>query len=272
MSESPIIIFLGRLHPAVVHFPIALLTLAALLEGWQFLRRRTELHPATAVCLVIGTLASFAAALFGWFLEETSGSGGQAFDLHKWVGVVAMVTAFVALLFWWRSAASTVWMLMFRGVLLGVAALVGATGYLGGELVFGSNHLLKGLLPEPAAHVERTPAARPEPGPDTGKVEFARSVAPIFQQYCLRCHGGDKIKGKVDLRTHEALLKSGRGSSQALVPGQPEQSTLVASLVTANPEERMPPKKEQQLTPAQIETIRKWVAEGADWPAGFEFK
>jgi mono/diheme cytochrome c family protein len=94
----------------------------------------------------------------------------------------------------------------------------------------------------------------------------------VLEAHCLRCHGGDKLKGKVDMRTFEALVKSGRGESKALVPGHPEQSTLYTSLVSTDPEEHMPPKKEKQVTAAQIESIRQWIAVGAHWPASFEFK
>jgi uncharacterized membrane protein len=274
MTESPLIILLGRLHPAVVHFPIGLLTLAAILEGWQFLRGKRELHAATPACLVIGTVAALAASVLGWLLEETTGGGGDVVELHKWVGLSATGVAILALLIWCKTQESSSKMVL-RALLFGVATLVGATGYLGGELVFGANHLFKGLFDSGSASTQLAAVDQPKPkvsGDPRARVDFVHEVAPVLQVYCLRCHGGEKVKGKVDLRSYAALAKSGRGESKALVPGNAEGSTLYTSLIADDPDEHMPPKKEKQITSEQVEIIRKWIAEGADWPAGFELK
>jgi hypothetical protein len=48
-----------------------------------------------------------------------------------------------------------------------------------------------------------------------------------------------------------------------VVPGQPDDSSLYRALVSADPEKVMPPPKSKPLTAEEIETVRRWIAEGA---------
>jgi len=273
-ESSPVILrLLGRLHPAVVHFPIALLTVAAILESWQIVRRRKEPSAATPVCIALGTLSALIAALFGWFLDDFDHGRPEValldvgswtlVDWHKWVGVVGSgVAILTALLLFSAPRALPV----VRGLLFLTAGLVGVTGYLGGDLVFGKNHLLKGIYPPPA----EKPAPLTEPAPDA-PLEFVRDVAPILTENCLRCHGGDKIKGKYDMKTKTLAFAGGREGS-GIVPGQPDKSRLFTCLIDLDAEAKMPPPKEKPLTEQQIDVVRKWIAAGADWPEGVELK
>jgi uncharacterized membrane protein len=261
--------FLGRLHPAVVHFPIALLTVAALLELWQAVRRKPELARATPLCLVVGAVSAIVAALFGWFLDDSDGAG-ELMALHKWIGIASAGVAFVAALLLLVAAVSSGARNVFRVVLFTVAGLVGAAGYLGGELVFGRNHLFREIFGEEKPVVVATPVAAPAANPN-GKINFTANVAPILEGYCLRCHGGDEVKGKVNLKTKADAFKA-RKKGACIVPGQPDESPLYTELVNEDVEHRMPPAKEKQLSPEQIATLRAWIEQGADWPEGVELK
>jgi WD40 repeat protein len=97
-------------------------------------------------------------------------------------------------------------------------------------------------------------------------VSFAKEVAPIFVQRCVACHGGAKPKGSFNLSTFDALSK-GINNEPVIVPGKPDESTLVACLQPdASP--RMP-YKEDPLPKEQVDLITKWVLQGAkfDGPA-----
>jgi uncharacterized membrane protein len=258
--------FLGRLHPAVVHFPIALLTVAALLELWHIVRRKPELAGATPLCLVVGALSAIVAALFGWFLDDSDGAG-QLMALHKWIGLASACVAIVAVLLLCVGSRK-----VLRVVLFTVAGLVGVAGYLGGELVFGRNHLFKDIFGE-----EKTVVVAPPPPVTTpvatpsSKIDFTADVAPILQEYCLRCHGGDEVKGKVNLKTKADAFKA-RKKGACIVPGRPDDSPLYTELVNEDVEHRMPPPKAKQFSPEQIAKIRAWIEQGADWPEGVELK
>jgi mono/diheme cytochrome c family protein/uncharacterized membrane protein len=276
---------LGRAHPAVVHFPIALLTVAAALETWQIVRRKPGLAPATPLCLILGAISAVAAALFGWFLQEFDGSGGALVTLHKWVGIAATLTALLAAALVLRASASARVRTALRLVLFAGAGLVGGTGYLGGEMVFGDNHLFRGVFEEKQSAAARPPAVAVAALADhapmlasderstlgSGKVNFARDVAVILQENCLRCHGGGKVKGKFNLKTRTGAMKGGQ-TGKSIVPGQPQQSALYTLLVETDDAARMPPPREKQLSREQIATIRAWIEQGADWPEGVELR
>jgi mono/diheme cytochrome c family protein len=125
--------------------------------------------------------------------------------------------------------------------------------------------LLAGLLAPGAA---RAATARP------GGVDFGREIRPILSDNCFACHGPDEQQRKaglrLDLRSGAlATLKNGR---QAVVPGDPARSTLLARVTTADPDDVMPPPKTgKKLTPAQIQKLRDWIAAGAEWPEHWAF-
>ncbi|MBI3862423.1 MAG: DUF1553 domain-containing protein [Planctomycetia bacterium] len=121
----------------------------------------------------------------------------------------------------------------------------------------------------------RRPLQAAEPGgaPAGASVEFNRDVRPILSDNCYQCHGPDKVQRKADLRLDtEAGATLDLGGRRALVPGDVEHSELYQRLVAADAAERMPPAKSgKKLAPAQVETIRRWIAQGAQWQKHWAF-
>ena len=104
-----------------------------------------------------------------------------------------------------------------------------------------------------------TPAA--ETGPD-----FVHEVMPIFSASCIRCHGPGESKALLRLDS-EALFREGGDSGEVVVAGDPAGSLLYKKITSSDPKHRMP-QEAAALDPAQIETIRRWIASGAAWPEG----
>jgi hypothetical protein len=92
---------------------------------------------------------------------------------------------------------------------------------------------------------------------DKASLPFEKSVLPIFEAKCLRCHGEKKQRGKLDLRTKAAILKGGE-TGVALKPGSPSGSLLWEKIRR----DEMP-EGDTKLTPAEKETIRRWIEAGA---------
>jgi len=92
----------------------------------------------------------------------------------------------------------------------------------------------------------------------------AERVRPLLATHCLRCHGGDDLKGGLDLRTRESLLRGG-DSGPAVIPGDAKRSWLYR-LVSHQADPHMPHKK-AKLTDAEIAAIAAWIAAGALYPA-----
>lgn len=100
------------------------------------------------------------------------------------------------------------------------------------------------------------------------KVDFATQVKPILESACTHCHGADKDKGDFRLHTLEDL-KKGNDNGPGLVPGDPAKSSIYTTLILpAEDDLVMPPAKEGLLDKSQIEVIKAWIEQGADWPAG----
>lgn len=95
------------------------------------------------------------------------------------------------------------------------------------------------------------------------RVEFNRDVRPILSENCFQCHGPDKNKRKAKLRLDE---RESAITKKAIVPGKPDMSELVTRIFSAETNEVMPPpESHKKLTPAQKETLKRWIAEGAEY-------
>ena len=101
-------------------------------------------------------------------------------------------------------------------------------------------------------------------------VDFAHEVVPILRKYCGECHTGDKKKGGFSMNTRASLLE-GSENGAVLTPGRADHGRLLEAIISADPDERMPPKGDR-LSPTEVTTLRKWVATGALWTEGFAFK
>src|SRR5262245_39336758 len=105
------------------------------------------------------------------------------------------------------------------------------------------------------AGLATAPAARAGAAPE--RPTFEHHVRPILKAYCLDCHGGgDKLRGKLDLRLRRFAVKGGRGGP-AVVPHDVRKSPLVERLRAGE----MPP-GEKKVPAVQVALIERWVAAG----------
>ncbi|MHC4997186.1 MAG: DUF1549 domain-containing protein, partial [Planctomycetota bacterium] len=96
-------------------------------------------------------------------------------------------------------------------------------------------------------------------------VVFQRDVKPIFTEHCHDCHGADRRKGGLRLTSRRSAFQPTDSGEPAINTLEPDKSALLERLTSNDPEHRMP-KDADPLTPAQIDTLKRWVAEGAVWP------
>ncbi|WP_165233307.1 DUF1553 domain-containing protein [Aquisphaera insulae] len=124
---------------------------------------------------------------------------------------------------------------------------------------------------EPAGAKAKT---KPQPAPAAKPVNFAREVRSILSDHCFACHGPDDKTRKAGLRvdTKDGILAKLKSGETAVVPGKPDDSALIDRVTTDDAEAKMPPKKfGKDLSPAQVETLKRWVAEGASWSTHWAF-
>jgi len=105
------------------------------------------------------------------------------------------------------------------------------------------------------------------------KVDFSTQIQPIFSENCYACHGpdGETVEGGLRLDVREDALKGG-DSGKAIVPGDVAASMLLDRITHSDPNEVMPPPdKKEALSSVQVELIRQWIDEGAEWGTHWAF-
>jgi hypothetical protein len=97
---------------------------------------------------------------------------------------------------------------------------------------------------------------------DDAPIDFNRDVRPIFNQHCTACHGGVRQAADISFIYRDTVIDAG-----IAIPGQPDDSELLARVTSDDPEVRMPPPDEgrQPLSAAEIELLRRWILQGAPW-------
>lgn len=135
--------FLGRLHPLIVHFPIALLILAGIAEA---LARPGDARwrPRARFLLALGAPWAAVTAWLGWLAAQESHypTLTQVLWRHRWLGVSTAALALVALMLAPRQRTVDLRRdRLYRWLLFAVVVLVALAGHHGGILVFGPDHL-----------------------------------------------------------------------------------------------------------------------------------
>ncbi|MFT5050568.1 MAG: mono/diheme cytochrome c family protein [Chlamydiales bacterium] len=113
------------------------------------------------------------------------------------------------------------------------------------EIVFDSGAELQGL--SPSAEL------------------FVHDVRPVLEQTCFACHADDERSG-LRLDSRERMLAGGK-RGPAILPGNPEQSLLIAALRHEQDDLHMP-QGQPKLDESKIEAFAEWIRTGAEWAEG----
>lgn len=114
----------------------------------------------------------------------------------------------------------------------------------------------------------KTPPAKVE------KIDFEKQIWPILEKRCVDCHSTPKAgpdgktkkpKGGVVIDTKEGITASKKG--KLVVAKHAADSMIVQSItLPADDEDRMPPaKKGDPLPQEQIDLIKAWIDQGANF-------
>lgn len=97
------------------------------------------------------------------------------------------------------------------------------------------------------------------------KVDFVRSIRPIFESRCFECHGPTRQRGGLRLDTSNGI-KTGGQSGAILEPNKASVSLLLLHVRGVGEHKRMPPKGDP-LSAEQIALLQTWIEQGASLPA-----
>ena len=101
-------------------------------------------------------------------------------------------------------------------------------------------------------------------------IDFARQVQPILAKHCYACHGPDQAEGGLQFTSKEAAFPELDSGFHAIVAHKPGESEVFKRLTIVVESERMPAEADS-LLPEEIEIIRKWIEQGAQWSEHWGF-
>jgi len=97
-------------------------------------------------------------------------------------------------------------------------------------------------------------------------VTFATDIKPLMEKSCVKCHSGERPKGRLKLDTLENALKGG-GSGKAIIAGKSAESPIVGYTADLITDMEMPPVDKRTefpaLTKEQVGLLRAWIDQGA---------
>ncbi len=266
--------FFGRTHLLVLHFPIALLIVAAMIElsrallpGLRREARREPFRPGAGaeLLLVLALLATIYTVAAGLVLGYNE---PPKVDLHRIMGIVTgvlVLMTFVAMVIA-RGSGSRMPARLYLSLLCLCAILVGYTGHLGGGLVYGSGYITRPLeaIFSPKREAKPEPTALPKIDPALYGISQASldlylgAIQPILEKNCVECHGPDKAEQDVRLDTLGHILDP---ATEVVVRGDPIASELYYRIdLPAGDPDIMPPEDDgEPLKGEQVLAVKAWI-------------
>lgn len=102
--------------------------------------------------------------------------------------------------------------------------------------------------------------------PEAERIDFAKTIRPIFEANCFECHGSEKQKNGLRLDDKVTAFRGG-DTGEAIVPGKSKQSLLFQAITgTAQNKELVMPKGKERLSESHVLAIGNWIDQGAVWP------
>lgn len=137
--------WLGRFHPILVHFPIALFVVAGGLELAGLMLKKPTLVQGTRLLVALAAISALVAVGAGWLLMGFNiAKDNDLHRAHRLLGTTIMVLGFAT---WWanerflklrgRGPA-----LIYGALLVSTILAIGINGYLGSALVRGMRHMM----------------------------------------------------------------------------------------------------------------------------------
>ena len=269
--------FLGRLHPLVVHFPIALLIVALILELFTLNKKNQELRAGINLLLIFGALGATISVVFGLLLKTQDEYSGSLITIHQWSGIATAIlaAATVTLHVYIISQNKKALLKSYRAVLIFTVLNVAVAGHYGAALTHGADFLTSAFPGKGRnSGFDVAQFTNNEAGKAMNVNQIAAlnlEVRSIFAHNCYKCHSSEKIKGELRLDKKVFVMKGGE-SGDVISAGHPEESEMIRRLELPREDEESMPPKGKTLSKKEIATLRLWIKLGAPWPENADEK
>lgn len=264
-------LFLGRLHPLIVHFPIGLLAIALLMEAFTIGGRRPGLREGINWMVFLGAAFAVLAAILGWFLRTIDDYSGELVQLHQNLGIVtAVLASATALVLQITLKGRWGHFRFYRATLTATVVSLIITSHLGASLTHGVDFLSSAWQYQLKLYDDTNSLALlAELQPldsltDTQQDQLNLEVRAIFAHNCYQCHSEHKQKGELVLENKRGVYKGGK-SGKVIVAGAPESSEMYRRISLPSNHDDVMPKKGKILKGNEIALIKLWIEKGAHW-------
>jgi len=255
--------FLGDFHPIAVHLPIAILVLVPLIELAGRSRFFPQVLSAVDFLLGVAICSAIAAVSLGWCLARSGSYSGSLVKQHMWGGILVALAAWLCWVLHARSTESRR-NRQYAAVLLVTVGLVSFTGYRGGQLSQGENHLTEhmpdGLRRWLGMEAFANASTSAYGGPATF---YGARVQPIFSQHCVGCHGQSKHKANLRLDRYEAVMRGSKHGPVVKAGNLPDSELFRRITLPPTDDDFMPAEHKPALSSNEIKRIEVWISSGA---------
>jgi len=244
----------GRMHPMMLHFPIVLLILTAVIVvvAPASLLKQGQFTEILDYLLLFTSLTAVITALMGVFLSAGGDYPSEIISWHKWTGIAITIILFFICIFRERLYGQ---LPVFRILSLASCGLIILAGHYGSTLTHGKNFV---LAPVTLENEKKLP-------PFDDALVFADLVQPVLEAKCMSCHNAANAKGMLVMETRAMLMQGGKG-------GKPWDTTkadlgiLMRRIHLPEAQKKhMPPAGKPQLTLEEMAIMENWIRKGSDF-------
>ncbi|MBB5034142.1 c-type cytochrome domain-containing protein [Prosthecobacter vanneervenii] len=98
-------------------------------------------------------------------------------------------------------------------------------------------------------------------------VDFVKQIKPILADRCVECHNSETLLGELNLQSR-ALAFEKRKAGPVIHPKNADKSMLYLVLTLPPKDKKAMPATGHRIPKDEIQLIRQWINEGAQWPEG----
>ena len=254
--------FTGRLHPLIVHLPIGMIVLAALLYWMSGTERWNQVKNALSSIFLLSAITSTMSVVAGLMLATGDAYSPSSIFWHKWLGIVTAIVSWTSWYFY-RSETTqnrgfkiSFWIMLITLVL---------AGHKGGQITHGKNYLVKyapGFIAKifGASVVDVDNYLIPDAEMDSTEAYY-HIIRPMLEAKCTQCHNERKSNGKLML-TSFADITNGGSSGDILKAGNPFESELFSRTTLPQTSSKFMPPEGTPLTYKEQEVLSWWIMSG----------
>jgi len=242
----------GRMHPLLLHFPVACMVLAAVWETTTYSRNEAFFKYTGDWLLLLTATSAGLSALTGLFLSNEGGYNEDSLLWHRWSGLLVSWLAFG-----WYVLRKQARDSRMRTTVVSVAGfvLIVLAGHLGATLTHGENYLLAPITLE----------KQPVQVALEDALVFQDVVQPVLKEKCMSCHNARKSKGDLNMESEATLLQGGKNGALWDSSAAGYGHLLRRIHLPIAEKEHMPPQGKPQLSEEEVRILYFWIKNGASF-------